>query len=179
MLVVVLFGFLNIKSVKIYAIPYIVSATLLLYKLDTLLLKQKNLPVLDITGFYFRIRTQVMAFVLRTSAFTSCGKTPHYIQYGRFFCFNSTVSYTCDKNVYNNYRSINWTVVKTHGYYLSRWVSDWCLTPIQFFSYTMFITIYFSMRGRWDPLCTRPTRLVAPLEHIILIPSQRVFALSL
>ena len=30
-----------------------------LYKLDTLLLKQKNLPVLDITGFFFRIRTQV------------------------------------------------------------------------------------------------------------------------
>ena len=28
----------------------------LLYKLDTLLLKQKNLPVLDITGLFFRIR---------------------------------------------------------------------------------------------------------------------------
>ena len=46
------------------------STTLLLYKLDTLLLKQKNLPVLDITGFFFRIRTQVTALVLRTSAFT-------------------------------------------------------------------------------------------------------------
>jgi hypothetical protein len=33
---VVLFGFLNIKSVKLYAIPYIFSTTLLLYKLDTL-----------------------------------------------------------------------------------------------------------------------------------------------
>ena len=31
------------------------STTLLLYKLDTLLLKQKKLPVLDITGFFFRI----------------------------------------------------------------------------------------------------------------------------
>ena len=58
MLIVVLFDFLNIKSVKIYAIPYILSTTLLLYKLDTLLLKQKNLPVLDITGFFFHIRTQ-------------------------------------------------------------------------------------------------------------------------
>ena len=29
------------------------STTLLLYKLDTLLLKQKNFPVLDITGFFF------------------------------------------------------------------------------------------------------------------------------
>ena len=35
--------------------------TLLLYKLDTLLLKQKNLLVLDITGFFFRIRTHVTA----------------------------------------------------------------------------------------------------------------------
>jgi hypothetical protein len=58
-LIVVLFGFLNIKSIKIYAIPYIFSTTLLLYKLDTLLLKQNSLPVLDITEFFFRIRTQV------------------------------------------------------------------------------------------------------------------------
>jgi hypothetical protein len=36
LLIVVLFGFLNIKGVKIYAIPYIFSTTLLLYKLDTL-----------------------------------------------------------------------------------------------------------------------------------------------
>jgi hypothetical protein len=33
-------------------------------------MKQKNLPVFDITGFFFRIRTQVMALVLCTSAFT-------------------------------------------------------------------------------------------------------------
>jgi hypothetical protein len=38
LLIVVLFDFLNIKSVNIYAIPYIFSTTLLLYKLDTLLL---------------------------------------------------------------------------------------------------------------------------------------------
>jgi hypothetical protein len=31
-------------------------------------LKQKKRPVLDITGFFFRIRTQVTALVLRTSA---------------------------------------------------------------------------------------------------------------
>jgi hypothetical protein len=70
LLIVVLFDFLNIKSVKIYAIPFIFSTTLLLYKLNTLLLKQNNLSVLDITGFFFRIRTQVTALVLRTSAFT-------------------------------------------------------------------------------------------------------------
>jgi hypothetical protein len=32
-------------------------------KLDTLLLKQKKLPVMDITGIFFRIRTQVTACV--------------------------------------------------------------------------------------------------------------------
>ena len=98
MLIVVLFGFLNIKSVKTYAIPYICSTTLLLYKLDALLLKQKNLPVLDIAGFFFRIRTPVTALVLRTSAFTRVlmrKKKPVISNTGRFFCFNSTVSYTC------------------------------------------------------------------------------------
>jgi uncharacterized integral membrane protein len=70
LLIVVLFGFLNIKSVKLYAIPFTFSITLLVYKLDTLLLKQKKFPVLDITGFFFYIRTLVTALVLRTSAFT-------------------------------------------------------------------------------------------------------------
>ena len=70
--------------------PYIFSTTLLLYKLiDTLLLKQKNLPVLDITGFFFRIRTQVTALVLRIRK-----KKPVISNTGRFFCVNSTVSYT-------------------------------------------------------------------------------------
>jgi hypothetical protein len=85
------------------------STTLLLYKLDTLLLKQKNLTVLDITGFFFRIRTQVTAF--STSAFTWVlmrKKKPSAFTWvlmqknksvisntGRFFCFNSTASYTC------------------------------------------------------------------------------------
>ena len=64
-------------------------------------------------------------------------------------------------------------------------------------SYIMARTILFSMKRWWGgPLCTRPTRLVdlysasslkqwsadryvAPLWHIILIPSQPVFAFSL
>ena len=73
------------------------STTLLLYKLDTLLLKQKKLSVLDLTGFFFRIRTQVKALVLRTSAFTWVlmrKKKPVISNTGCFFCFNSTVSYT-------------------------------------------------------------------------------------
>jgi hypothetical protein len=41
------------------------GGSLVVFKLDTLLLKQKNLPVLDIMGFFFRIRTQVTALVLR------------------------------------------------------------------------------------------------------------------
>ena len=72
----------------------------LLYKLDTLLLKQKNLPVLDITGFFFRIRTRVTALVLRTSAFTWVlmrKKKPIISNTGRFFSFNSTVFYTCSE----------------------------------------------------------------------------------
>jgi hypothetical protein len=68
-----------------------------LYKLDTLLLKQKNLPVLDITGFFFRIRAQVTTLVLRTSAFTRvlmrlhpstiAEKETRYIQYGPLLLF--------------------------------------------------------------------------------------------
>jgi hypothetical protein len=71
--------------------PFIFSTTLLLYKLDTLLLKQKNLSVLDITGFFFRIRIQVTALVLRTSAFTRvfihAEKETGYIQYGPLLLF--------------------------------------------------------------------------------------------
>jgi hypothetical protein len=76
------------------------------------------------------------------------------------------------------------------------WVSDCCLTPIQqFFSYIMGRTSKFSMRWWWGSLCTRPTRglefysacslkqqsldrHVAPLGHIILIPSEPICVLS-
>ena len=97
LLIVVLFGFLNIKSVKVYAIPFIFSTTLLLYKLDTLLSKEKNLRVLDATDLFFRIRTQMTTLVLRTSAFTWVlmrKKKPVISNTGRFFCFSSTVSYS-------------------------------------------------------------------------------------
>jgi hypothetical protein len=53
------------------------------------------LTVLDITGFFFRIRTQVTALVRRPSPDYSCGKKKTVISNtGRFFCFNSTASYT-------------------------------------------------------------------------------------
>ena len=54
-------------------IPFVFSTTLLLYKLDTLLLKQKQL---DITGFFFRIRTQVTpwCYAPRPSTEYSCVK---------------------------------------------------------------------------------------------------------
>ena len=51
------------------------STTLLLYKLDTLLLKQKKLPVLDITAFTWVLMRK---------------KKPVISNTGRFFCFNST-----------------------------------------------------------------------------------------
>jgi hypothetical protein len=77
LLIVVLFGFLlNIKSVKIYAIPYTFSTTLLLYKLDTLLLKQKNLPVLDITATHLCLHLS-----------THAEKETRYIQYGPLLLF--------------------------------------------------------------------------------------------
>ena len=66
--------------------PFMFSTTLLLHKLDTLLLKLKNLPVLDIAGLF-----------LRTSAFTCVlmwKKEPVISNTGRLCCLNSTLSYT-------------------------------------------------------------------------------------
>jgi hypothetical protein len=65
-----------------YAIPYIFATTLLLYKLDTLLLKQKNLPVLDITGFFFRICTHLSLHLS-----THAENETRYIQYGPLLLF--------------------------------------------------------------------------------------------
>jgi uncharacterized membrane protein len=44
------------------------------------------MPVLDITGFFFLIRTQVTALVLRTSA-CHAEKETRYIQYGQLLLF--------------------------------------------------------------------------------------------
>jgi hypothetical protein len=63
-------------------------------------LKQKNLPVLDITGFFFRMSTQVKAEVRSTKAVTWIRirkKKPVISNTGKFFCFNNNVS-----NLYNN-----------------------------------------------------------------------------
>jgi hypothetical protein len=74
-----------------------------------------NFPVLDITGFFFCIRTQVTALVLRTSAFTRVlmrKKKPVISNTDRFFCFNSTVSYTYIhrfKFTYSSVLNINYT----------------------------------------------------------------------
>ena len=61
-----------------------------MYKIECVLLKQKKRPVLDITGFFFRMSTQVKAVISNT---------------GNFFCFNNNVS-----NLYNNS-----VVEKTNG----------------------------------------------------------------
>ena len=98
-LLIVLFGFLNIKSVKIYAIPYIFSTTLLLYKLGTLLLKlicywnKRICQYLDITGFFFRIRTHVKALVLHYCMHLGLHLSIHaeketrYMEYGPLLLF--------------------------------------------------------------------------------------------
>jgi hypothetical protein len=85
--------------------------------------------------------------------------------------------------------------------WVSEWVSEWVsncyLTPSeQFFSHIMVRASYISIRWLWCPLCTRPTcsvldfynasslkqqslgRHVSPFGHIMLIPSQPVFALT-
>ena len=62
--------------------------------------KKKNRPVLDITGFFFRMSTRVTAFVLRTSAFTRVRmrkKKPVISNTDKLFCFNNNVY-----NLYNN-----------------------------------------------------------------------------
>ena len=66
-------------------------------------MKQKKRPVLDITGFFFRMSTQVKAarcIAIRPSLEYECGKRNllHCISnMGKFFCFNNNVS-----NLYNN-----------------------------------------------------------------------------
>lgn len=67
-----------------------VYSIIILYKLDTVLLKQKQLPISDITGFFFCMTTQ--------AAFTRVlmrKMEPFISNTGRFFCVDSTVSYTC------------------------------------------------------------------------------------
>ena len=54
MLIGALFGFLNIKSVKIYAIPFIFSTTLLLHKLDLyIIIETKEFARIGYNGFLF------------------------------------------------------------------------------------------------------------------------------
>ena len=108
MLIVVLFGFLNIKSVKIYAIPYIFAPTLLLYKLDTLLLKQKEFARIGYNGFLFPhsnsgdgLGATYLGLHLSTHAEKVISNT------GRFFCFNSTVSYYINTSFLNLYITLH------------------------------------------------------------------------
>jgi hypothetical protein len=64
-----------ILLLKTYAIPYNFSTTLLLYKLDTLLLKQKNLHVLDISFSAFVLRWRPWYYAPR----------PNYYYFYNFF----------------------------------------------------------------------------------------------
>ena len=63
-------------------------------------MKQKKQPVLDITGFFFRMSTQVKADMRSTKAVTGVRmrkKKPAISNTGKFFCFNNNAS-----NLYNN-----------------------------------------------------------------------------
>ena len=72
-----------------------------MYRIDhTALLKQKKGPVLDITGFFFRMSIHVKAEVRSTKAVTLVRmrkKNPVLSNTGKFICFNNNVS-----NLYNN-----------------------------------------------------------------------------
>ena len=52
---------------------------LLLHKLDILLLKQKKLPVLDITDFFFRIQLIAVIFILYSSKSNENSKWTNFI----------------------------------------------------------------------------------------------------
>jgi hypothetical protein len=106
--------------------------------------------------------------------------------------YQLTICLSTDNLFINKKKLITTNINKTIVFLENDSVSDCCLMPIQqFFSYIMTRTSLFSMRWWWGPLCTRPTHWVvffivlahwnnsvAPLGHIILIPSQPVFALS-
>ena len=57
---------------------------LLLYKLDTLLLKQKKLLILNITGFLFSIRTHL--YLIRVASFVSI------VMFLKHMCTNLTLN---------------------------------------------------------------------------------------
>ena len=88
-------------------------------------MKQKKRSVLDITGFFVRIPTQVKAFVLRTSAFSWVLKRktkPFISNTGRFVCFNivlylllvrhvrtdTSVSNTSNEHILSDLRRLFW-----------------------------------------------------------------------
>ena len=70
---------------------------------------------------------------------------------------------------YKQYTNVK-EIIYIYNYMLDcEWVSDCWLTPThQYFSYIMARTNYFSMRWRWGPLCTRPTRLVYRGDQLYL-----------
>ena len=68
--------------------------TSLMYKLDTLLLKQTKLPVLDITGFFFRVHTQVKVLALTFNWVRMRKKKPVISNTADSFVAIVTVSYT-------------------------------------------------------------------------------------
>ena len=58
-----------------------------MYMLDTVLLKQEKLAILDITRLLFRFFTQMKAYAPQTSPEYSCQKETCYIQYGPLLLF--------------------------------------------------------------------------------------------
>ena len=77
-------NFKVVVGIKCHTICF--STTLIWYKLDTLLLKQKNLSILDLTNFF--LRPSVFTWVIEVEMKPVISNTD------RFCCFNYTVSFT-------------------------------------------------------------------------------------
>ena len=97
LLIVVLFGFINIKCKNICHTISFFNKTIVV-QVRYIIIEAKEFPRIGYNGFLFPLSyRQVTALVLRTSAFTWVlmrKRKPVISNTGRFFCFNTTVSYT-------------------------------------------------------------------------------------
>ena len=89
LLIVVLFGFLNIKSVKIYAKPYIFATTLIV-QVRYIIIETKEFARIGYNGFLFPHSYSgdgLGATHLCLHLSTHAEKVTRYIQYGRLLLF--------------------------------------------------------------------------------------------
>ena len=105
LLIVVLFGFLNIKSVnKIYAIPYLFFNSTIIVQVRYIIIETKEFARIRYNGLLFPYSysgdgLDATHLGLNLIMSTHADKKPVISNTCRFFCFNSTVSYTKLRNM--------------------------------------------------------------------------------